>query len=33
MENQLRYLIGNTAPEVAGNLKAQGVDIVVLTPG
>ncbi len=33
LENQLRYLIGNSAPEMANNLKAQGVDIVVLTPG
>ena len=31
--NQLRYLMGNTAPEVASTLKSQCVDIVVLTPG
>ncbi len=30
---QLRYLIGNSAPEVAIKLKEEGVDIVVLTPG
>ncbi len=31
--SQLRYLIGNSAPEVAIKLKEAGVDIVVLTPG
>ncbi len=31
--SQLRYLIGNSAPEVAIKLKEAGVDIAVLTPG
>ncbi|MCL5023600.1 MAG: glycine/betaine/sarcosine/D-proline family reductase selenoprotein B [Nitrospirae bacterium] len=30
---RLRELIGKTAPEVAGLLKADGVDAVLLTPG
>ena len=30
--SQLRYLIGNSAPDVAVKLKEAGVDIVVLTP-
>ncbi len=33
LDKQLRFLIGNTAPEVASTLKSQYVDIVVLTPG
>jgi D-proline reductase (dithiol) PrdB len=33
LDAHIRTLIGETAPEVALNLKSQSVDIVVLTPG
>lgn len=32
-DGHIHTLINETAPEVAGRLKAQGVDVVLLTPG